>query len=135
MNKKIILILLSIISFITLCKASVILRNEMIESGNEIQAPFHFSVMILLFCIVLLIFSCAYSKIVSRTMICTLMTLQILSITIEIFLIKSEFEFLNTVIALYILAIICYILHVIFIFVQFKERNGNEEKSTSNDNI
>ena len=107
----------------------------MIESGNEIQAPFHFSVMILLFCIVLLIFSCAYSKIVSRTMICTLMTLQILSITIEIFLIKSEFEFLNTVIALYILAIICYILHVIFIFVQFKERNGNEEKSTSNDNI
>lgn len=135
MNKKIILILLSIISFITLCKASVILRNEMIESGNEIQAPFHFSVMILLFYIVLLIFLCAYSKIVSRIMICTLMTLQILSIAIEIFLIKSEFEFLNTVTTLYILAIICYILHVIFIFVQFKERNGNEEKSTNNANM
>lgn len=115
MNKKIILILLSITSFITLCKASVILRNEMIESGNEIQAPFHFSVMIILFYIVFLIFLCAYSKIISKIVIYILMTLQILSI-IEISMIKSEFIFLNSVVMLYILAIICYILHTILVF-------------------
>lgn len=116
MNKKIILILLSIISFITLCKASVILRNEMIESGNEIQAPFHFSVMIILFYIVFLIFLHAYSKIVSKIVIYILMTLQILSVIAEISMIKSELIFLNNAVTLYILAIICYILHTILVF-------------------
>ena len=116
MNKKIILILLSIISFITLCKASVILRNEMIESSNEIQTPFHFSVMIILFYIVFLIFLCAYSKIVSKIVVYFLITLQILSIIIEISMIKSEFVFLNSVVMLYILVIICYILHTILVF-------------------
>lgn len=135
MNKKVMFAMLFGISFITLCKASIVLKNKMIESGNEIQAPFHFSVMILLFYIVLLIFLCAYSKIVSKIVIYLFMTLQILSIVIEIFLIKSEFVFLKNITILYILAVICYILHVIFIFVQFKERNGNEEKSTNNANM
>lgn len=116
MNKKIMFTLLSIISFITLCKASVILRNEMIESGNEIQAPFHFSVMIILFYIVFLIFLCAYSKIVSKIVIYILVTLQILSVIVEISMIKSEFIFLNNAVTLYILAIICYILHTILVF-------------------
>ena len=133
MNKKIILILLSIISFITLCKASVILRNEMIESGNEIQAPFHFSVMIILFYITFLIFLCAYSKIVSKIVIYTLITLQILSIMIEMFLIKSEFAFLTSVIVLYTLVIICNILHIIFLN-NFKVEKNYEEKS-NNDNM
>ena len=116
MNKKIILILLSIISFITLCKASVILRNEMIESGNEIQAPFHFSVMIILFYIVFLIFLYAYSKIVSKIAVYLLIILQILSIIIEISIIKLEFKFLNDAIILYILVIIYYILCTMLIF-------------------
>ena len=133
MNKKIILILLSIISFITLCKASVILRNEMIESGNEIQAPFHFSVMIILFYIVFLIFLCAYSKIVSKIVVYFLITLQILSIIIEISMIKSEFVFLNSVMMLYILVIICYILCTMCIF----NKRGNEinEEKSSNANM
>lgn len=115
MNKKVIFTLLFTISFSILVKASMILRNEMIESGNEIQAPFYFSVMIILFYIIFLIFLCAYSKIISKIVISLLMTLQILSIIIEIFLIKSEFVFLNNSIIFYILAIICYTLHTIFI--------------------
>ena len=116
MNKKIMFTLLSIISFTILRKASVILRNEMIKSGNEIQAPFHFSVMIILFYIVLLIFLYVYSKIVSKIVIYILMTLQILSVIVEILMIKSEFIFLNNVVTLYILAIIYYILHTILVF-------------------
>jgi len=116
MNKKIMFTLLSVASFIALCKASMILENEMIKSDNEIQAPFHFSVMIILFYIVILIFLCTYSKIISKIVIYILVTLQILSIIIEIFLIKSEFEFLKRAIILYILAIICCILHTILIF-------------------
>lgn len=117
MNKKIIAFaMLSIISFTVLCKASVILKSKMIESGNEIQAPFHFSVMIILFYIVFLIFLHAYSKIVSKIVIYILMTLQILSVIVEILIIKSEFIFLNDVVTLYILALICYILHTILVF-------------------
>lgn len=130
MNKKIILILLSIISFITLCKASVILRNEMIESGNEIQAPFHFSVMIILFYIVFLIFLYAYSKIVSKIAVYLLIILQILSIIIEISIIKLEFKFLNDAIILYILVIIYYILCTMLIFNK-RGSKINEEKSSN----
>lgn len=108
--------LLSVASFITLYKASMILENEMIKSGNEIQASFHFSVMIILFYIVFLIFLHAYSKIVSKIVIYILMTLQILSVIVEISMIKSEFIFLNNVVTLYILAIICYILHTMLVF-------------------
>jgi len=116
MNKKIALAMLSIISFTVLCKASIILKSKMIESGNEIQAPFHFSVMIILFYTAFLIFLHAYSKIVSKIVIYILMTLQILSVIVEISMIKSEFEFLQNTIILYILAIICYILHATLIF-------------------
>ena len=115
MNKKIAFAILSIISFTVLCKASIILKSKMIESGNEIQAPFHFSVMIIFFYIVLLIFLYVYSKIVSKIVICILMTLQILSVIVEISMIKSEFIFLNNAVTLYILAIICYILHTILV--------------------
>ena len=130
MSKKIMLTLLSIISFIALLKASIILKNKMIESGNEIQTPFHFSVMIILFCAVLLIFLYAYSKIVSKIVTCALITLQILSIIVEISIIKLEFKFLNDAIMLYILVIIYYILCIMLIFNK-RGNKINEEKSSN----
>ena len=132
MNKKVMFAMLFGISFITWCKASIVLRNKMIESGNEIQAPFHFSVMILLFYIVLLIFLCVYSKIVSKIVIYLFMTLQILSIVIEISIIKLEFEFLNDAAMLYILVIICYILCII-LTLNKRGNKINEEKSNNAD--
>ena len=104
--------MLSLIAIVLQLAVVVILKIQMEIYCNEIQDPFHFSILPLMMTIILAIFINFYSNIIENIVVYLFLIIEIILIIIEIFFMNVEFGFLK-------LATFCYVWSIFFILEAF----------------